>query len=81
MGAGYAGLAWMAVAYANVVNVVVLAAGAGLLVGIGNWLPTHRPSPFWGRAADVTDWVLVVAMVPLSLGVAGVLTFFQGMAG
>ena len=81
MGAGYAGLAWLAVTYAHVANVGALLVGAGLVVGVGSWLPTHRPSPFWGRAADIVDWLLIVAMIPLSLGVAGVLTFFHGLHG
>ena len=79
LGGGYAGLAWAAVAYPHVLNVVGLMAGASLVVAIGNWLPGHRPSPFWGRAADVMDTLLIVALIPLSLGAAGVLTFLHGL--
>ena len=81
MGAGYAGLAWLAVMYAHVVNVAALVVAAGLVVAIGTWLPGHRPSPFWGRAADVVDTLLIVAMIPLALGVAGVLSFLHGLNG
>jgi ESX secretion system protein EccD len=81
MGAGYAGLAWLAVTYAHVVNVVALVVAAGLVVAVGSWLPGHRPSPFWGRAADVVDTLLIVAMIPLALGVAGVLAFLHGLNG
>lgn len=81
LGAGYAGLAWLAVTYAHVVNVVALVAAAGLVVAVGSWLPGHRPSPFWGRAADIMDMLLVVAMIPLALGVAGVLSFLHGLSG
>ncbi|MBO0820419.1 MAG: type VII secretion integral membrane protein EccD [Nocardiopsaceae bacterium] len=76
---GYAGLAWLAIAYPHVVNVLALIVGASLVVGIGSWLPEHRPSPFWGRAADIMDTLLIVALIPLSLGVAGVLTFLHGI--
>lgn len=79
LGGGYAGLAWLAVMYAHVANVVALLAGAALVVGIGSWLPEHRPSPFWGRAADIMDTLLIVALIPLALGVAGVLTFLHGL--
>jgi hypothetical protein len=81
MGAGYAGLAWLAVMYAHVVNVAALVVAAGLVVAIGTWLPGHRPSPFWGRAADIVDTLLIVAMIPLALGVAGVLSFLHGLNG
>jgi type VII secretion integral membrane protein EccD len=81
MGAGYAGLAWLAVMYAHVVNVAALVVAAGLVVAIGTWLPGHRPSPFWGRAGDIVDTLLIVAMIPLALGVAGVLSFLHGLNG
>jgi type VII secretion integral membrane protein EccD len=81
MAAGYAGLAWLAVMYGHVANVAALVVAGGLVVAIGSWLPGHRPSPFWGRAADVVDTLLIVAMIPLALGVADVLTFMRGLHG
>ena len=45
-----------------------LLAGAALVIGVGIWLPGHRPSPFWGRAADIADTVLIVGLFPLALG-------------
>jgi hypothetical protein len=41
----------------------------------------HRPSPFWGRAAEVIDLLLICALVPLALGVAGVYTDIRGLSG
>lgn len=79
LGSGYAGLAWLAVAYPHIWNIPALLIGAGVVIGVGGWLPTHRPSPFWGRAADIMDWVLVVALLPLGLYVAGVLALVQGI--
>ncbi len=58
-----------------------LLAGAAIVVGVGLWLPDHRPSPFWGRAADVIDMLLIVSLIPLALGVAGVFTHIRGLAG
>jgi hypothetical protein len=83
---GFAGLVWTMVAARHVVTapapVIVLALlfGAGLIVGVGSWLPGHRPSPFWGRAADIIDTVAIAGLVPLGLGVAGVLSFVHGLA-
>ena len=52
-----------------------------IVIGTGAWLPGHRPSPFWGRAADVADMLLVAAMVALALGVAGILHSLRGLGG
>ncbi len=56
-----------------------LIAGAALVIGVGMWLPTHRPSPFWGRMADIADTMLIVALFPLALGVAGVFGYVRGL--
>jgi type VII secretion integral membrane protein EccD len=58
---------------------VPLIAGAALVVAVGMWLATRRPSPFWGRAGDIVDTMLVVALWPLMLGVVGVLGFVRGL--
>ena len=58
-----------------------LLAGVAVVTGVGIWLPTHRPSPFWGRAADIADTVLIVSLFPLALGVAGVFGFVRGLGG
>jgi type VII secretion integral membrane protein EccD len=58
-----------------------LIAGVALLVGVGLWLPTHRPSPFWGRAADIADTLLIVSLFPLALGVAGLFGYIHGLGG
>jgi type VII secretion integral membrane protein EccD len=56
-----------------------LLAGAALVIGVGMWLPAHRPSPFWGRMADIADTMLIVALFPLALGVAGVFGYVRGL--
>jgi type VII secretion integral membrane protein EccD len=78
---GYGGLAWLAIASGRLVTVAALVAGGGLVVGVGSWLQGHRPSPFWGRAADVVDMLLIIGLIPLALGVAGVLGYLHGLGG
>jgi type VII secretion integral membrane protein EccD len=78
---GYAGLAWLALTFGHLSAIAGLVAGALLVAGTGNWLATHRPSPFWGRAADIADMACVVALIPLALGVAGVLSYVHGLNG
>ncbi len=56
-----------------------LIAGAALVVAAGIWLAGNRPSPFWGRMADITDMILIVALFPLALGVAGVFGYVRGL--
>jgi type VII secretion integral membrane protein EccD len=58
-----------------------LVVGSALVVGIGLWLPGHRPSPFWGRMADIADTMLNVGLFPLALGIAGVFGKVSGLGG
>jgi len=81
MAVGYAGLALLGAAAGGLVAVLVLAAAAGVVMAAGAWLPGHRPSPFWGRAADVLDLALVASLVALALGVAGILHHLHGLGG
>lgn len=58
-----------------------LAVGVTAVVCVGLWLPGHRPSPIWGRVADVADTALIVSLIPLALGVAGVFGKVRGLGG
>lgn len=86
---GYGGLALLAVSASLnhsqqsvlLLTLAPLLAGAALVIGVGMWLPEHRPSPFWGRAADIVDMLLIVSLIPLALGVAGVFGYVRGLAG
>jgi type VII secretion integral membrane protein EccD len=60
---------------------VALLAGACLVIGSGVWASSHRPSPFWGRAADVIDIMLIVSLIPLALAVAGLFGHIRGLSG
>ncbi|WP_019632916.1 type VII secretion integral membrane protein EccD [Actinomadura atramentaria] len=54
---------------------------SGIVVGVGMWLPNHRPTPFWGRAGQILEIMLVVATIPLALGVAAVFDYVRSIAG
>jgi type VII secretion integral membrane protein EccD len=54
---------------------------AMLVVGLGVWLPSGRLSPFWGRAGEIVDVILLIALFPLALGVLEVYTWIRGLAG
>lgn len=58
-----------------------LVAGAAIVVTVGLWLPDHRPSPFWARATDILDMLVVIGLVPLALGVLGVFSTIRGLGG
>lgn len=85
---GYGGLVLLAVGLAHgsskgqqlFLAVGPLIVGAVVVIGAGMWLVNNRPSPFWGRVSDIIDVMLIVALVPLALGVAGVLGFVRGHA-
>jgi type VII secretion integral membrane protein EccD len=62
-------------------GLVPLLAGAALVIAVGTWLPGHRPTPFWGRFADIADTLLIVSLFPLALGVAGVYSYIRGFSG
>ncbi|HEY6501170.1 MAG TPA: type VII secretion integral membrane protein EccD [Streptosporangiaceae bacterium] len=89
---GYGALIWLAVTLAGASSagaarpaaapvLLALVAAAALVAGTGVWLPGHRPSPFWSRAADVTDTLLIISLVPLALGVAGIFGLLHGLGG
>src|SRR5580693_9080082 len=58
-----------------------LIAGAALVAAVGLWLPRRRPSPFWGRMADIADTLLNVGLFPFALGLAGVFGKVRGLGG
>jgi type VII secretion integral membrane protein EccD len=88
IGTGLTGLAMLAASFAGqggVVGSVAVAIGilwlALMTVGIGVWLATGKPSPFWGRAADILDVALIVQLIPLALGVLEVYSWVRGLSG
>jgi type VII secretion integral membrane protein EccD len=61
--------------------VLPLVVAAVLSAGLGMWLPRNRPSPFWGRAGDIVDLVVVVSLIPLALGVLDLYDWIRGLTG
>jgi len=57
-----------------------LLCAVALSVGLGLWLPRHKPSPFWGRAGDIVDLLVVLTLIPLALGVIGLYGWVKGVA-
>lgn len=85
---GLAGLSSMAIglsAGAGTVGAAAVVMGllwmAMLVVGLGLWLPSGRLSPFWGRAGEIVDVILTIALFPLALGVLDVYTWIRGLSG
>lgn len=63
-----------------IVFAVLLAAAAGLV--IATWtVPGRRMLPYWGRAAELAHTLLAVALLPLSLWVAGLFGWLRGLFG
>ncbi|MEU7896853.1 type VII secretion integral membrane protein EccD [Nonomuraea sp. NPDC049152] len=85
---GLAGLISLAVAQsvgAGTVGAAAVVIGllwvAMIMLSLGLWLPTGRLSPFWGRAGDIVDVMLLVALFPLALGVLEVYAWIRGLSG
>ncbi|GAA3004965.1 type VII secretion integral membrane protein EccD [Streptosporangium longisporum] len=58
-----------------------LVCAAGLTCGLALFLPVRRPSPFWGRAADIVEFCLILSLLPLALGVLDVYAAIRGLSG
>ncbi len=85
---GVAGLATLAISMGSgqgsvmgAVLVIGLLWAALIAMGMGVWLPSGKPSPFWGRAGDIVELILIAAMFPLALGVLEVYTWVRGLSG
>jgi type VII secretion integral membrane protein EccD len=61
--------------------VLPLVAATIVTVALGMWLPGNKPSPFWGRAGDILDAIVVVSLIPLALGVLDLYTWIRGQTG
>ena len=44
-------------------------------------LPARKPSPFWGRAGDIADIMLIISLLPLAFGLLGLYSWLRGLAG
>ncbi|WP_433244248.1 type VII secretion integral membrane protein EccD [Streptosporangium sp. CA-135522] len=85
---GVAGLVMFAISQAAgvggataIIVVMGLLCAAAICAGIGLWLQSGKPSPFWGRAGDIVELLLIVALFPLALGVLDVYSWVRGLSG
>jgi type VII secretion integral membrane protein EccD len=58
-----------------------LVAAAGLLIVAAHQLPGRTLLPHWGRAADIAEMLLAVAVVPLVLAVLGAYSYARTLLG
>ncbi|GGQ02603.1 type VII secretion integral membrane protein EccD [Streptosporangium pseudovulgare] len=86
--AGLAGLVLFALArvagaggVAAIIAVMGLMCAAAVAAGMGLWLRHGKPSPFWGRAGDILEILLIITLFPLALGVLDVYSWVRGLAG
>ncbi|MCF4140857.1 type VII secretion integral membrane protein EccD [Streptomyces sp. Tue 6430] len=63
-----------------VVFAVLLAAAAALVIAAWT-VPGRRVLPYWGRAAELAHTGLAVALLPLTLWVAGLFGWLRGLFG
>ena len=54
---------------------------AFVLVLCSRSLPGTKLRPYWGRAVDIVEVLIAVALIPLLLAVLDVYAFVQGLAG
>ncbi|TYC18456.1 type VII secretion integral membrane protein EccD [Actinomadura syzygii] len=64
---------------AAVVLPMVLAVTVMLVMAMR--LPDHKPSPFWGRAGDILDLILIVSLFPLAMALLDLYSWLRGLAG
>jgi ESX secretion system protein EccD len=77
---GYLSGAVAAVSLGTPAALGVAAVAATALVVVGVRLPGWRPSPWWGRLADIGDVTAIAVLLPLALDVAGVFVVLRGLA-
>ncbi|WP_248961039.1 type VII secretion integral membrane protein EccD [Sphaerisporangium perillae] len=87
LGTGTAGLVGLLVAMSLTSPLAALLVVPGLIAlaavgaGMGLLLPQRRPTPFWGRAGDIVEFILIVALFPLALGLLDLYSWIRGLAG
>ncbi|HEU5027913.1 MAG TPA: type VII secretion integral membrane protein EccD [Spirillospora sp.] len=68
-----------AVTLVTVVLPAVLA--VAVMTAMALRLPARKPSPFWGRAGDIVDILLIISLLPLALGLLNLYSWLRGLAG
>ncbi|MCW2542378.1 MAG: type secretion integral rane protein EccD [Frankiales bacterium] len=76
------GLAWLLPAPARVALAAGAAVGASLaLVATARVLPDRVIRPYWGRASEILETLLAIAVLPLTLTVVGLLGYIRQLNG
>ncbi|MFG2001008.1 type VII secretion integral membrane protein EccD [Spirillospora sp. NPDC048911] len=89
LGSGLTGLALLGVSWGtnSSPGETVLAAAVPMLLAVTIMLvmalrpPTHKPSPFWGRAGDILDLTLIISLFPFAMALLNLYTWLRGLAG
>jgi type VII secretion integral membrane protein EccD len=88
IGSGLAGIAMMAFALSakggviGALAVAICVLWVSLLtVGVGRSLASGKPSPFWGRAGDILELLLIVELFPLAVGMLEIYSWVRGLSG
>jgi len=58
---------------------MILAAGGAVL--LAHFMPDRRLLPYWGRIADIAEYLAAIAMLPLTLAVLEVYAWARALAG
>ncbi|WP_150255754.1 type VII secretion integral membrane protein EccD [Nocardiopsis deserti] len=74
-------LVWTADPLPRTLAMVGLFAASAILAVVSWNLPGTRPLPHWGRAAEIIQSLLTVAIVPLVLAIFGVFSLLRGIGG
>ncbi|GAA0481126.1 type VII secretion integral membrane protein EccD [Streptomyces sp. NPDC046215] len=61
--------------------VIAVTLGGALLTAVALIVPSKGLSPFWGRASDLFENALLLALVPLALAVLDLYSAARGLAG
>jgi type VII secretion integral membrane protein EccD len=77
---GYLSGALAALSLGTPAALTIAAVAAAALTVVGVRLPGWRPSPWWGRLADIGEAAAIASLLPLALGVAGVFGVLHGLA-
>ncbi|MFI0444438.1 type VII secretion integral membrane protein EccD [Actinomadura sp. 6N118] len=89
LGSGLTGLALLGVSWGTTTSPgqILLAAAAPMLLTVTVMLvmalrlPTHKPSPFWGRAGDILDLTLIISLFPFAMALLNLYSWLRGLAG
>jgi type VII secretion integral membrane protein EccD len=60
---------------------VITVGAAGVTAAFARLLPGRRLLPYWGRIGDIAEYIVAIAILPLTLGLLGVFGWARSLAG